>query len=130
MMSSPDAQQIHSLQLATGERLVAVATKGNVQIDQHFGHADDFKIYAVGSNGVRYIETRVVEHYCQGGYGDEDTWAIILRALADCSALFVARIGDGPRAKLTAAGIRPIDDYPFEAIEEAIAAWHQQVATA
>ncbi|WP_052314991.1 sigma 54-interacting transcriptional regulator [Thiocystis violascens] len=76
-------------------------------------------------DGVRFIATRTVEHYCQGGEGDEDKREVILRALADCSALFVARVGDGPRAKLTAAGITPVDDYPFGAIEESIGVWYR-----
>ena len=103
--------------------LVAVATKGDGAISQHFGHADDFKVYAVDPAGVRFIGVRTVEHYCQGGGGDEDKRDVILRALADCSALFVARVGDGPRAKLTAAGIEPVDTYPFGAIEESIGDW-------
>ena len=103
--------------------LVAVATKGDGAISQHFGHADDFKVYAAGPTGVRFIGVRTVEHYCQGGVGDEDKRDVILRALADCSALFVARVGDGPRAKLAAAGIEPVDSYPFSAIEESISDW-------
>ena len=113
-------------QLGADEQLVAVATTGQGQIDQHFGHADAFSVYAVGTDGVRFIEVREVEHYCQGGYGDEDKREVILRALADCRALFVARVGDGPRAKLEKAGIEPVDDYPFGAIEESIAAWYRK----
>lgn len=105
------------------ELLVAVASKGDGAISQHFGHADDFKIYSVGPSGVRYVETRVVEHYCQGGYGDEDKRDVILRALADCRALFVARVGDGPRAKLESAGIEPVDAYPFGPIDTSVADW-------
>ncbi|TCT24275.1 dinitrogenase iron-molybdenum cofactor [Thiobaca trueperi] len=124
-MSQAVAEHTQTVELGPNERLVAVATTGNGQIDQHFGHADDFKVYAVGPDGVRFIATRVVEHYCQGGYGDEDKREVILRALADCSALFVARVGDGPRAKLTAAGIIPVDDYPFGAIEESLGVWYR-----
>ena len=105
------------------ELLVAVATKGDGAISQHFGHADDFKVYAVGPTGIRFVETRTVEHYCQGGVGDEDKRDVILRALADCTALFVARVGDGPRAKLEGAGIEPVDTYPFGPIEASIGDW-------
>ena len=127
-MSPSVSHQPQTVALGPGERLVAVATTGNGQIDQHFGHADAFSVYAVGTAGVRFIEAREVEHYCQGGYGDEDKREVILRALADCRALFVARVGDGPRAKLTAAGIEPIDDYPFGAIEDSIVTWYQQTS--
>lgn len=103
--------------------LVAVATKGDGKISLHFGHADAFEIYEVGRNGVRHASQRLVEHYCQGGYGDEDKRDVILRALADCAACFVARVGDGPRAKLASAGIEPVSDYAFAPIESSLQAW-------
>lgn len=106
------------------DRRVAVATKDRQRIDQHFGHADDFSIYTVGPAGVVFAEVRRVEHYCQEGYGDEDKREVILRALADCRALFVARIGDGPKGRLREAGIEPVDDFPYGAIETSIAAWY------
>lgn len=105
---------------------VAVASKENRQIDVHFGHADRFSIYDVGPEGVQFIEERWVEHYCQGGYGDDDKREAILRALADCAACFVARVGDGPRAKLAQAGIEPVSDYPFGAIDASLADWFAQ----
>ena len=103
--------------------LIAVATKTGQQIDMHFGHADDFAIYAVRNGTVAFLEKREVEHYCQGGHGDEDKREVILRALADCRALFVARIGGGPADRLREAGIEPVDDYPYGAPEESIVAW-------
>jgi len=109
---------------STDKILVAVATKGGVQVDLHFGHADAFVVYAVSSEEIHRVEARQVEHYCQGGYGDEDKREVILRALADCTALFAARIGDGPKAKLQSAGIEPVDEYPFEAIEASIRDWY------
>lgn len=103
--------------------LVGVASKGDKQINEHFGHAESFLIYEVSASGVNFVETREVEHYCQGGYGDEDKREAILRALADCAACFVARVGDGPRAKLASAGIEAVSDYPYGAIEESVLAW-------
>lgn len=103
--------------------VVAVASKGDGQINVHFGHADVFDIYAVDAHGVRLIARRRVEHYCQGGFGDENKRAAIVRALADCAACFVARIGDGPRAKLAEAGIEAVSDYAYELVEPALLAW-------
>lgn len=110
-------------EIDSGSVLVGVASKGDGQINEHFGHADSFLIYSVTADGVGFVEERQVEHYCQGGYGDEDKRAAILRALADCAACFVARIGDGPRAKLAGAGIEAVSDYPYGAIEESLVAW-------
>ncbi|EXJ15797.1 NifB/NifX family molybdenum-iron cluster-binding protein [Imhoffiella purpurea] len=125
-MPHSSVTQPEPVALGADERLVAVATTGNGRIDQHFGHADSFSVYAVGPEGVRFVAVREVEHYCQGGYGDEDKREIILRALADCCALFVARVGEGPRARLEKAGIEPVDDYPFGSIEESISDWYRR----
>ena len=112
--------------MATEELIrVAVATQDRSKIDEHFGHADEFAVYDLGSEGPKFLETRIVEHYCQGGFGDEDKREVILRALADCKALFVARVGDGPRKKLLGAGIEPVDDYAHEPVEASLTAWMQ-----
>lgn len=108
--------------------LVAVASKGDNLINEHFGHADRFLIYRVGAAGVGFVGERLAEHYCQGGYGDEEKRDAILRALADCAACFVARIGGGPRQRLEEAGIAAVDAYPYGAIEEALAAWYGERA--
>lgn len=103
---------------------VAVATKSGQAIDQHFGHAEGFAVYEVDDGHVRFVEDRRVEHYCQGGFGDEEKREAIVRALADCQACFVARIGEGPRQRLAAAGIEAVDDYPFGPIVPSVAAWY------
>jgi nitrogen fixation protein NifB len=106
-----------------GALKVAVTTQGDNQINQHFGHADAFAIYTVDPQVVHPLEIREAAHYCQGGYGDEDKREVILRTLADCCALFTARIGEGPRARLAEAGIEAVDDYPYGLIEPAIRDW-------
>jgi nitrogen fixation protein NifB len=105
---------------------VAVATKNKTQIDLHFGHADYFDVYDLNESGARFLEHREVEHYCQGGYGDEDKREVILRALADCAACFIARVGEGPREKLAGAGIQAVDAYPFGAVEASIMDWYRK----
>ena len=103
--------------------LVAVATKTGQQIDLHFGHADAFAIYRVTGESIAFLENRDVEHYCQGGFGDDDKREAILRALADCRAVLLARVGDGPAKRLRDAGIEPVTDYPYGTPEAAIASW-------
>jgi nitrogen fixation protein NifB len=105
---------------------VAVATKGLGQVDLHFGHADDFHIYEAGPGGIHYIEKRLVAHYCQGGFGDEDKREVIIRALADCAGLLVAKVGDGPKKRLLDAGIEAVDDYAYGATEDSIKTWYQK----
>ena len=84
---------------------------------------DAFAIYKVSDNAIGFVENRSVEHYCQGGFGDEDKREAILRALADCRAVFLARVGDGPAKRLRDAGIEPVTDYPYGAPEASITSW-------
>ena len=77
---------------------VAVATKGDGHINEHFGHANEFQIYELSTSGAKFIGHRRVDHYCQGGFGDEDSLQTVIRAINDCHAVFVAKIGGCPRA--------------------------------
>ncbi len=48
------------------------------------------------------------------------------RALADCTGLLVAKIGDGPKKRLQDAGIEAVDDYAYGATEDSIKTWYQK----
>jgi len=61
---------------------------------------------------------RCVDLYCQGGYGEEDALPTVIRAINDCVAVFVAKIGGCPKADLQKAGIDPVDKYAHEFIEQ------------
>jgi nitrogen fixation protein NifB len=102
---------------------VAIATRSGGLVDQHFGHAREFLVYDVAPSGARLVGRRVVERYCAGGDGDDDVLAAALRALADCRAVLVAKIGHCPRGQLAAAGIEPITEHAFQPIEAAALAW-------
>jgi len=108
--------------VATDEsRLVAVCTKGSGRINQHFGHAREFQIYEVDSAGVRLVSHRRAAQYCQGGYGEDDALDATIALLDGVSAVLCARIGENPRERLAAAGIRAIDTHAHEYIETAVA---------
>jgi nitrogen fixation protein NifB len=98
--------------------LVAVATKGSGRINEHFGHASEFQIYELSAQGAKFVGHRRVDLYCQGGFGEEDTLATVIRAINDCHAVFVAKIGGCPKADLKAAGIDAVDQYAHEYIEQ------------
>lgn len=53
----------------------------------------------------------VVDHFCQGGYGEEATLENIIKALADCKAVLVSKIGDCPKEELQKAGIQAVEAY-------------------
>ncbi len=108
--------------VATDESmLVAVCTKGSGRINQHFGHAREFQIYEADRAGVRLVGHRRAAQYCQGGYGEDDALDATIALLDGVSAVLCARIGENPRERLAAAGIRAVDEHAHEYIETAVA---------
>ncbi|TVQ43197.1 MAG: nitrogenase cofactor biosynthesis protein NifB [Gloeocapsa sp. DLM2.Bin57] len=91
--------------------LVAVATKGQRIVNQHFGHAKEFQIYEVDGIEVKFIGHRKIDHYCQSGYGEEATLEAIIKTISDCQAVLSAKIGPCPQEQLRQAGIEPVEGY-------------------
>ncbi|HUX82415.1 MAG TPA: nitrogenase cofactor biosynthesis protein NifB [Halothiobacillus sp.] len=104
--------------------LVAVATKGSGRVNEHFGHATEFQIYEASTSGAKFVGHRRVDLYCQGGYGEEEALEnSVIKAINDCTAVFVAKIGGCPKAELEAAGIDAVDKYAFEYIDQSVIAY-------
>lgn len=106
--------------------LVAVASKSGLAIDEHFGHAKAFRIYRLDDNGCHFEESREVDHYCHGQHGDQSAMQKILHTIADCSAVFVAKVGDGPMEKLAARGITAVSEFPWEEIEPVLKEYYRE----
>lgn len=115
--------QVTSLQNSP-KILVAVATKGSGLVNQHFGHAKEFQIYEVEGNEVRFVSHRKIDHYCQGGFGEEATLEYIIKAIADCKAVLVSKIGNSPQEKLHKAGIQTVEAY--DVIEKVALEFYEQ----
>jgi nitrogen fixation protein NifB len=107
---------------------VAIATKGGGLVDQHFGHARELLVYDVARHGARLVARRTIDRHCAGGDGDDDALAVALRALADCDAVLVARVGHCPRGQLAAAGIAPVTEHAFQPVEAAALGWFETFA--
>jgi nitrogen fixation protein NifB len=91
--------------------LVAVATKGNRLVNQHFGHAKEFQIFEVDGADVKFVAHRKVDHYCQSGYGEEATLEHIIKTIADCKGVLASKIGLCPQKELRKAGLEPFEAY-------------------
>jgi len=102
---------------------IAIATKGDGLVNQHFGHAREFLVYDVDRTGARLVGHRKVGQYCVGGDGDEDVLPSVLRTISDCHAVLCAKVGHCPRQALSEAGIEPVTDHAFEPIEAAALRW-------
>ena len=98
----------------------AVATKDGISINEHFGHAKQFYIYEVAGNECSLLEKRQVEHYCLGQTSSKTAMATIIRAIEDCEAVLVAKIGEGPTTKLKAVNVVAVSDYAYEEIKESL----------
>jgi len=105
--------------------LVAVASHGDGRVNAHFGHAKEFQIYEVSGDGLQFVGHRRVDLYCQGGYGEEDALPTVIRALNDCVAVLVAKIGACPRETLAQAGIETIDAYAHELIDVSVLSYYK-----
>jgi nitrogen fixation protein NifB len=121
------AKQAELVKLAGEETditmLVAVATKGGGRVNEHFGHAKEFQIYELSATGAKFVGHRRVDLYCQGGFGEDQGLETIIRAINDCHAVFVAKIGHCPKDSLIQAGIEPVDTYAMEYIEQSAIAY-------
>ncbi len=104
---------------------VAVATRGEGLVNEHFGHARELLVYEVSRDGATLLSHRKIENYCQGGEGDDDALGGVLRAIEDCTAVLVAKIGRCPKESLAAAGVEPVDAHAFEPIEAAAMSWFE-----
>jgi nitrogen fixation protein NifB len=103
--------------------LVAVATKGGGRVNEHFGHVTEFQVFEVSAAKALFVGHRRVDQYCQGGEGDDAQLPSVVRAINDCHAVLVAKIGACPRDELSAAGVEPVDAYVGEFIEKAALSW-------
>lgn len=104
------------------EVLVAVCSKGGGRVNEHFGHATEFKVFAADTNGLRFIGHRRIDRYCSGGDGNDSTLDATIAALSGVGHVLCAKIGHCPREQLTEAGITVSDAQAFDYIETAIAA--------
>ena len=106
--------------------LIAIATKGGGRINEHFGHAREFQVYEVSTAGAKFVGHRRVDNYCKGGFGEEESLETVIRAINDCTAVFMSRIGNCPREGLLKADIEPVDRFALEYIEQSAIAYFKE----
>ncbi|HFB2048092.1 MAG TPA: FeMo cofactor biosynthesis protein NifB [Hyphomicrobiaceae bacterium MAG_BT-2024] len=110
--------------------LMAVATKGQGIVNQHFGHAKEFLVYEASPAGVRFINHRKADQYCRGGDSCGDVASVLettIRSLEGCEAVICSKIGYAPWGRLEEAGITPNGEYAMEPIEDAVAGVYREM---
>ncbi len=85
---------------------IAFATSDRVLVDQHFGAAAGFAIYAVDGDSARLVEA--TEYPLESMDGNEDKLASRIAALAGCAAVYCLAVGGSAVRQLLAGGVQPI----------------------
>ncbi|NLL77804.1 MAG: diguanylate cyclase [Clostridiales bacterium] len=88
---------------------VAFASIDGTWVDQHFGSARYFQIFDLKEETYEFVEARRTESYCRGNC--EGGFEHLLKALDDCDAIFVVKIGQGAAAFMINHGKRVFEAY-------------------
>ena len=100
---------------------IAIASKSGLNIDEHFGHANEFHIYSYDRGTIRYLEKRDIDKYCNGSdecFSEEGKIDKLIKIISDCDAVLALRAGMEPTKKLEAEGIKIVQMY--DSINEGI----------
>lgn len=85
---------------------VAFASGDRLRVDQHFGAAEGFVIYAVDGERAKLME--VVEFASESMDGNENKLPAKIEALTGCAAVYCLAVGASAVRQLVAEGIQPI----------------------
>lgn len=110
--------------------LIAVASKSGTEIDQHFGHAETFRIFKYRKGDPVQVAEVDVEKYCSFDPDHPFRHAqlnAIVTALKDCQAVVTAMIGDLPKQEMEKSGFKVIST--TGPIEPALKLAHDAVCT-
>lgn len=97
---------------------VAFATSDMRAVDQHFGAAEAFAIYAVEPGRATLVEATQFGPLDRDG--NEDKLAAKIAALAGCAAVYCQAVGTSAINQLRAAGIQPVKVQPGAAVADLI----------
>lgn len=96
---------------------VAFATDDRVSVNQHFGAAAGFAIYALDGEHARLVE--VAEFPPEAMDGNENKLAEKIGGLAGCAAVYCLAVGGSAVRQLLASGVQPVrieSETPIESL--------------
>lgn len=97
---------------------VAFATKDLKTVNQHFGSAQTFAIYAVNPEHSEMVEVAEFGQLAQDG--NEDKLATKIDLLDGCAAVYCQAVGASAVRQLVARGIQPVKVYEGSLIPDLI----------
>jgi len=98
---------------------VAFATTDMVHVNQHFGSAKSFALYAVDSTRSELLEAAQFGDLAQDG--NEDKLSVKIQLLDGCAAVYCQAIGASAIKQIIAQGIQPIKVHEGSTIKNLIA---------
>ena len=104
---------------------VAFASTDMKQVDQHFGSAESFAVYAVDLEHTQLLEVAQFGQLAQDG--NEDKLTAKMDALAGCVAVYTQAVGASAVGQLKARGIQPVKVSAGASIEELLASLQQEL---
>lgn len=113
-----------SLAMDTALKL-AFCTDDMKQVNQHFGSAKTFAIYAVDMNHSELLE--VAEFGKLDQDGNEDKLANKISLLESCAAVYCEAVGASAVRQLLAAGIQPVKVYRGSLITDLLDDFQQEL---
>ncbi len=85
---------------------VAFATSDMIHVNQHFGSAKSFAVYAVDLEQSQFLEAAQFGELAQDG--NEDKLSVKIQLLDGCAAVYCQAIGASAIKQIVAQGIQPI----------------------
>jgi nitrogen fixation protein NifX len=85
---------------------IAFATSDMTTVNQHFGSAKSFAVYAVNQDETQLLEAAQFGVLAQDG--NEDKLSVKIDLLAGCAAVYCQAIGASAINQLIAKGIQPV----------------------
>ncbi|MEM9977371.1 MAG: nitrogen fixation protein NifX [Cyanobacteria bacterium P01_D01_bin.2] len=100
---------------------IAFTTQDSIHINAHFGWANQIDVYEVDTTGYTFFKS--IKFYGDlKEDGNEDKLAPKVKALQDCSLVYVSAIGGSAAARLIGRNITPIrGQTEADAIEDVLA---------
>ncbi|MEO0536296.1 MAG: nitrogen fixation protein NifX [Cyanobacteria bacterium P01_A01_bin.123] len=86
---------------------VAFTTRDSVHINAHFGSAPQIDVYEANTDGYTFLESRTFQGNLKED-GNEDKLAPKVKALQDCTLVYVSAIGGSAAGRLIRNNITPV----------------------
>jgi nitrogen fixation protein NifX len=105
---------------------IAFATSDMEIVDQHFGSAKSFAVYAVDMENVQLLEAAQFGELKQDG--NENKLAVKIELLSGCAAVYCQAIGGSAINQLIAKNIQPVKVHEGSMIKDLIADLQKEMA--